>query len=55
MNWWFITILLFHALTLGVTTAEHGKPRVGKHHIGLTMVSVGISIFIVYMAIKTGF
>lgn len=55
MNGWFIALLVIYVLNLGVELGKHGKPREGKHNFWLGVVGSLIGVFLVYMAIKTGF
>lgn len=53
MNWWFILILLYFCLLLGLKLGESNKE--GSHIFWGGLIVYSISLFIIYMAVKTGF
>lgn len=55
MNGWFIALLMMYALDLGIATAKNGQKKEGKYSFGGSLIGSAIGIFIVYMAIRTGF
>lgn len=55
VNGWFLALIILHVLSLGITLAQHGKPREGKHNFFSTLVSSAIIFTLMYFAIKTGF
>lgn len=55
MNIWFIILLMFYALGLGVHTAKHGQKKEGTYNFGSALFGASIGIFLIYMAIRTGF
>jgi len=55
MNIWFIAILLLYVLDLGFMAAKHGEKREGEHNFWIAIVVLAIQLFLIYMAIQTGF
>lgn len=55
VNGWFLALIILHVLSLGITLAQHGKPREGKYNFFSTLFSCGIILTLMYFAIKTGF
>ena len=55
MNGYFITILIFEVLAVGVTLAKHGEPRDGNYNFFARFVVAVITIFLTIMAIRKGF
>jgi uncharacterized membrane protein len=55
MNGWFITMIVLGALSLGMSLSKHGEPKKEKYNFWATLIGVGLQIFIVYMAVLTGF
>ena len=55
MNWYFITICILYALSLGVTLAQHGKPKEGKQNFWLSLFTIILQLFLIINAIKVGF
>lgn len=55
MNFWFIGIIGFYILSLGIALGTHGKPRTGKINFWGHLFVTGIWSLIIYMAVKTGF
>ena len=39
----------------GITLGKHGKPQDGTHNFWISLITVGIFIFLIYKAILTGF
>ena len=55
MNGWFIAVIIIYVLSLGITLGKHGKPQEGTHNFWVSLITVGIFVFLVYKAILTGF
>ena len=55
MNYWFITICVIYTLSLGVSLAKDGEPKEGTYSFWATLISAIINVFILVMAVKTGF
>lgn len=55
MNIYFIIILVMDFLGLGIHLALHGKPKDGEYNFFTSSLSVALNIFLIVMAIKTGF
>lgn len=55
MNGYFIAILLFDAMSLGIMLMKHGQPKEGKYSFWTYLFSVLIDLWLIVMAIKTGF
>jgi hypothetical protein len=55
MNGWFLTLIIFAALNLGLTLSKHGESRASeKHNIWVTLIGTSIQLFVTYMAIVIG-
>ena len=55
MNYWFIGICVIYTLSLGIHLAKDGEPKEGTYSFITTLIAVVINVFILVMAIKTGF
>lgn len=48
MGIWQIIYLAMMMLSLGVSLAEHGKPKEGRHSFWISFISLAIQITILY-------
>ena len=55
MNGWFIAMIVFGTLSLGMSLSKHGEPKKEKYNFWATLFGVALQIYIVYMAVLTGF
>lgn len=55
MNIWFLIMIIVDSLNIGISLAKHGQPRETNYNFFSRLIGCGIDIFIIYMAIKTGF
>ena len=55
MNGWFIAICIMYALGLGINIAKHGEPKDDEYNALISLISIGINLTLIIMAIKTGF
>lgn len=55
MNGWFLAIIIFNVLGLGIVMQAHGKPKEGKYSFWSSLFSTLLILFLTYMAIAVGF
>ena len=55
MNGYFIAILVFAALGIGINLAKHGESKDGEYNFWISLLSEAINLFLIIMAIKKGF
>lgn len=55
MNGWFIAIVVLQVLNIGIHLAKHGENTNSKFNFYSVLVVSLISLFLIYMAIQTGF
>lgn len=55
MNIYFIILMIFQFMGLGVNLAMHGKERIVKDNFWSNLIARIISITLLYFAVKTGF
>ncbi len=55
MNGWFIAYLIILTLKAGIHLAKHGEPVELNYSFWKVLFTAGISIWLISMAIKTGF
>ncbi len=57
MNGYFFTMIIMHALLLGINLAKHGEEeiKIEKYNFFTQLFGSTIDLAIIYMAIKTGF
>lgn len=55
MNIYFIILLCSEVLRIGISLAKHGEPKEENYSFFYALISAGINIFLLYMAVKQGF
>lgn len=45
-----IIILVFYAISLGISLANHGKEKEGKENFWTSLISVSIMLYLMYLA-----
>lgn len=55
MNVYFIIILIMEILGLGMHLAKDGEPKEGEYNFFVSLIAVALNMFLIVMAIKTGF
>ena len=54
-NIYFIILMIFQFMGLGINLAMHGKERIVKDNFWSNLIARIISITLLYFAVKTGF
>lgn len=55
MNYYFITLMMLLAMSLGINLIRHGQQRTDNYNFFTSLIAVIIETVLVYFAIKTGF
>lgn len=55
MNKYFIILMIFQFMGLGMDLVRHGKERIIKDNFWSNLIARTISITLLYFAVKTGF
>lgn len=55
MNGWFLAMITIYILNIGISLAKHGEEKKGEYNFFSQLLGAVIGIFIIYMAVKTGF
>ncbi len=55
MNYYFITLMMLLAMSLGINLTRHGQQRTDNYNFFTSLIAVIIETVLVYFAIKTGF
>lgn len=55
MNIFFIILIIFYILNIGIALGKHGEEKIAKYNFWTTLLGSGTGMTILYFAVKTGF
>ena len=55
MNWWFLALIVLYLINLGTHLARHNGIKISIYNFWICLFGTVIGVFLIYMAVKTGF